>query len=413
MHVLHLLRKYNPAEWGGTETAVKRLLDGLRHHEVVSTVYCPELNFPFAQDPLRENGHTVKCFKTCVPVWGISTEQRQQLVSVGGNLMSFDLMPRLLKEPNVSLIHTHAGNRLGGIALSVAKIKRVPLVATIHGGVLDLPESAREFLRKPLQGGFEWGKIFGLFLQSRKVLSEADAILTCNKKEAELQQKQFPNKRVIVQPHGVNMQLYAQDQRNAARSAFPKLQDRNFLLVVGRIDPVKNQLWVVEQFPEVLKKFPKPALVLAGSCTDAGYGKLIEKRIQELGLENDVILTGGLSPSDPRLIGLFQAADATILPSLSETFGLVILESWAAGTTVISSRTSGAREVVRDGENGYFFDHNAPAEFHRAVEALLKNPELRTRFASSGKAVVAENYDVNVLGGRVKRLYAELIEEKK
>ncbi|MBA4149184.1 MAG: glycosyltransferase family 4 protein [Verrucomicrobia bacterium] len=411
MQVAHLLRKYNPAEWGGTETAVKRLLDGLRSHGAISKVFCPQLDTPALCDPLENGGFAVERFKSFVPVWGISNSQKQQLISVGGNLMSFDLLPKLLRE-DFSIMHTHAGNRLGGIALTAAKLKRVPLVASIHGGVLDLPEKTRAYLQQPLKGGFEWGRVFGAIFQARKVLSEADAIFTCNKKEAELQQKAFPNKRVIVQPHGVPAAEYAKDYRADAKITFPQIIGKDVLLVVGRIDPVKNQMWVVEQAPSILQRFPNTLLVFAGACTDASYGKAIEKKIEELGLRHRILLTGGLPPGDPRLIGLFQEAKAVLLPSISETFGLVILESWAAGTAVISSKNSGAIDLISPGINGWIFDLEDPATFHEAVQAALSNPEVAQRFAAHGCNFVRENFDTAVLGGRVKKLYAELIEEK-
>ncbi|MFN7137786.1 MAG: glycosyltransferase family 4 protein [Limisphaerales bacterium] len=411
MQVLHLLRKYNPVEWGGTETAVKRLLDGLRAHSVDSKVLCPALQTPVLSDPFQASGHTVERFNAFVPVLGISETQRQQLISVGGNLMSFDLFPKLLKK-RYSVLHTHAGNRLGGMALTAAKLKRVPLVSSIHGGVLDLPQKTREYLQKPLAGGFEWGKVFGAVFQSRKVLSDSDAILTCNRKEAELQQKQFPNKRVIIQPHGVTAADYARDYRADAELAFPQIVGKDILLIVGRIDPVKNQSWVVDQSPAIFEKFPNSLLVLAGSCTDAPYGKSIEKKIDHLGLQNKILLTGGLPPGDPRLIGLFQKARAVLLPSISETFGLVIIEAWASGTAVISSKNSGALDLIQPGTNGWLFDLGDPSGFHEAVRTALTQPDVANAFAQAGRLVVCQQFDTAVLGGKVKRLYEELIEEK-
>lgn len=413
MQVVHLLRKYNPSEWGGTETAIKRLLDGLRHHEINSVVLCPRIDSYVGGDPLREAGHEVRRFHAFAPVLGISKAQREQLIAVGGNLLSFDLPGLMLREKGVSVIHTHAGNRLGGVALTIAKIKKLPLVATIHGGILDLPEKAKEFLRQPLKGGFEWGKVFGVLLRSRKVLAEADAILTCNKKEAELQQKQFPHKRIVVQPHGVPAAEYQKDSRDAAIKAFPQISGKDLLLSVGRIDPVKNQGWLVDQAPQIFSKHPNAILVIAGSCTDVAYGKMVEKKIQALGLENRILLTGGLPPGDPRLIGLFQQAKAVLLPSLSETFGLVILEAWAAGTPVISSTTSGALDLIRENENGWLFDWENPKSFHHPVEIALTKPKIAARFGETGRALVLAKYDVNAIGAQVKKLYEELVEEKK
>lgn len=412
MRVAHLLRKYNPAEWGGTETAVKRLLDGLHFHGIENVVFSPRLNRPIDSDPLAETGCQVKRYKAFVPVWGISQEQKEQLVSVGGNLMSLDLPGTLLAEKDLSVIHTHTGNRLGGIAMTVARRRNIPLVASIHGGVLDLPEQAKEYLRKPLEGGVEWGKVFGLFLRSRQVLEKADAVITCNKKEAELLREKFPEKRIVVQAHGVPAEIYGRDQRDAARRAFPQILGKQVLLIVGRLDPVKNQDWVVQQFPQILAKHPNAFLVLAGSCTDAAYGEKLKRRICESGLEHKVLLTGGLPPGDPRLLGLFQSAELVLLPSISETFGLVLLEAWAAGTAVVSSRTSGARELVEVGKNGWLFDLDNPAGFHAALENALSNRGETARFAAAGQALVKEKFDTNALAGQVKNLYQQLIEEK-
>src|SRR5260221_817423 len=98
MQVVHLLRKYNPAEWGGTETALLRLFDGLRQHGVTPVVFCPRAKNGFAADPLAESGCAVKRFRACVPIWGISPEQKKKLTAVGGNLMSFDLPVALWRQ---------------------------------------------------------------------------------------------------------------------------------------------------------------------------------------------------------------------------------------------------------------------------------------------------------------------------
>jgi glycosyltransferase involved in cell wall biosynthesis len=413
MRIAHLLRKYNPAEWGGTETAVKRLFDGLRHHGVESIAYCPQIHPQHERDPFVESGFRLERFKAFVPVAGISEEQKQQLISVGGNLMSFDVIWKLLNQKNLSLIHTHTHNRLGGIALTVARAKHIPLVVTLHGGVLDLHASAKQLLQKPLEGGFEWGKIFGLPLRSRKVLQESDAIITCNKTEANLLREKHPKKTILAQPHGVPVDEYQKDSRDKAREMFPQIVGKQLLLSVGRIDSVKNQSWLIEQAPAIFQKHPNAVLFLAGSCTEAAYGKSIEREVQKRSLENRVFLTGGLPPGDPRLIGLFQEAKVLLLPSLYETFGLVILEAWAAGTPVISSRTSGASELVIDGENGWLFDLDKPEGFHSRLDVALENPTATNSMGEAGHRLVKTKYDTNVLAATVKELYETLIETKR
>lgn len=412
MHIAHILRKYNPAQWGGTETAVKQLLDGLKQLDVRGSIFCPRLDLPPARDPMSEAGHQVRRYRAFVPVLNLSDEQRAQLVSIGGNLMSADLPFALAAMSNLSVIHTHALNRIGGIALSVARFRKVPLVVTIHGGVLDLPARVKQTLAAPLAGGFEWGRIFGVLLRSRKVLEMADAIVTCNPREAALQKEKHPGKRVVIQPHCVSMAQYREDCRDKAMDAYPTLAAQKILLIVGRIDPVKNQGWVLVQMPEILKKHPDAVLVLAGACTDELYGKALRKEVRRLGIENKVLFTGGLPPGDPRLIGLMQSASAVIVPSLSETFGLIILEAWAAGAPVVSTRNSGALALVRPGENGALFELEPVEEFHRVLHGVLDDPAGAREQARRGQQLAAEDYDTFVLAGRMKRLYKELIREK-
>jgi glycosyltransferase involved in cell wall biosynthesis len=411
MRTVHLLRKYEPSQWGGTETAIQRLFAGLNEHEVESVVYCPRIKQGAAPDPLAAAGHRIERFNAFVPIVGISAQRKRQIVSVGGNLMSLDLLPRLLREKHLSVVHTHALGRIGGIGRMAARMRNVPLVVTIHGGVLDLPAEMKKDFNKPA-GGWEWGKIFGLLLRSRRLLVDADAIITCNENEARLLREQYPAKRVIVQPHGVPLAVYDQDQREQALNAFPQIRGKQILLSVGRIDPVKNQGWLIEQAPAIFQKHPRAMLVLAGACTDESYGEMIRKRIEALGLRDRVLLTGGLPPNDPRLIGLFQEAHVLLLPSKSETFGLVVLEAWATGTMVLSTRTSGACTLVRDGQNGWLFDLDNPETFHQSLGQALSESDTARRMLRRGGDEVHTQYNISALAARMKSLYEELIEEK-
>ncbi|MEW6306710.1 MAG: glycosyltransferase family 4 protein [Verrucomicrobiota bacterium] len=413
MRVAHLLRKCNAAEWGGTETAVQRLLEGLRAHRVNAVVYCPHIrNNGHHPDPLAEAGWTVKRFNACLPILGVPEQRKRQLIAVGGNLMSFDLLPALWREPDLDVIHTHTLGRLGAIALNVARRRGLPFVVTIHGGLLDLPTQLKSDLDQLGNGGWEWGKMFSLLLQTRRFFANADVVITCNEKEANLFSRQYPDKRVMVQAHGVPLARYQQDQRETARQAFPQLHNRDVLLAVGRLDPVKNQSWLIEHAPPLFKRFPDAALVLAGPCTDETYGQLIQQKIDHLGLADRVLLTGGMPPDDPRLIGLMQEAKALLLPSISETFGLVILEAWAAGIPVIASRTTGSCALIQHGRNGWLFSLVHPGEFHDAVSSVLQCPELSRELAAAGHELVRNHHDSVALAGRMKRLYEQLMEEK-
>jgi glycosyltransferase involved in cell wall biosynthesis len=414
MRVAHVLRKYNPAEWGGTETALQRLFEGLTPEAVTPVIFCPKAESNGeVDDPFELAGYPMKRFRACVPTLGLPEDEKRQQIAVGGNLMSFDLLPALWRERDLAVIHSHTLGRIGGIGLTVARRRNLPFLVTIHGGVLDLPEKLKQEFASPLSRGWEWGKIFGLLLKTRQLLDRCDAILTCNPREAELMREKYPGKRVQVQPHAVSTEVFQRDVREVAHKAFPQIRGKKVLLCVGRIDPVKNQGWLIEQFPAVLQKHPNAILVLAGACTDKIYGVRLLQRIQKLGLETHVLLTGGLPPRDPRLLGLFQEAALVLLPSISETFGLVILEAWAAGVAPVSSRTSGAHSVIQHGHNGFLFDLDKPHSFNEAVDLLLSKEQLAKEFGARGREHVKAEFDTRVLARRVKQLYEELIAEKK
>ncbi len=413
MRIAQLLRKYDPSEWGGTESAVLQLTADMADHGVESVIYAPRLLHDGGKsDPFAAAGCTVRRFRACVPIWGISSGRKMQMVAVGGNLVSFSLIGDLWKERSIDVIHSHAQGRLGAMARVVARGRRLPFVISIHGGVYDLPTEVRKALQKPYLGGWDWGRPLGLILRARHLIDQADAVITFNPREAALIRERHPGRRVQVEPHGVPTGLFARDCRDIALSAFPQLGGRQVLLILGRIDPTKNQEWVIAEATELARRHPDVCLVFVGAFTNQEYGNALLARIARDGLGNHVMLLGSLPVGDPRLVGLLQEARAVVLPSLSETFGIVILEAWAAGTPVISSRTSGALALVEDGTNGLLFDLERPGTFHSAVDQILEDPGLAKGWGTAGRAKAVANFDTAVRAESMKRLYEELIEEK-
>ncbi len=407
MHICHILRKYEPAQWGGTETAVLRLVQGLQTQGITSSIHAPRSTSSGESDPFRDIGTKVSRYHAFAPVWGISQRQRKELVSWGGNLFSFDLFTQLLQS-NVQVIHSHALNRIAGIGLRVARWKKIPHVVTLHGGALDIPAEVNEQLTAPLQGGFEWGKALGALVQSRRVLELTDAIFTCNPREARLLQQKYPHQRIIVQPHSVPAATYAVDHRAAALRAFPQIAGRDLIVKVARLDPAKNLPWLVRQLPEMKRRHPRAMLVLIGAGTTQHVVEELHREIESLGLQKDVLLTGGLTSGSPELIGLIQQARVFALSSTAEPFGIVILEAWAAGTPVISSSTSGPLALIDHGRTGLLYDLETPSTFHQAIDAVFNDSTLHRHLREQARARVLADFDVPSVAARVANVYAEL-----
>lgn len=412
MQASHILRKYDPAQWGGTETALQRLMLGLQQNGVSSVVHAPQNGLEEGPDPLRDTGAKILRYRAFVPVLGISPAQREALVSWGGNLFSFELFWQLLASGS-DVIHSHALNRLAGISLMAARTRGLPHVITLHGGALDIPDEVHAKLTAPLKGGFEWGKILGALVRSRHVLKNTDAVFTCNPREAALLQQKYPRQRIIVQPHSVPAAQYATDSRAAALKAYPQIAGRDLIVKVARLDPAKNLPWLVRQMPAVKRRHPRAMLVLVGAGTTRSVVEELHHEIARLGLGNDVLLTGGLASGSAELIGLIQSARLFVLCSSAEPFGIVILEAWAAGTPVLSSRTSGPASLIEHGRTGLLYDLDQPADFHSGIDTLMINNKLHRHLSTEALEHVRAEYDVASVAGRVARVYEELIALKR
>jgi len=330
MRVAHLLRKYDPSEWGGTESVMLQLTAEMAKLGVESIVYAPRVSpGPAQSDPLAAAGCTVRRFRAFVPIWGISPERKRQMVAVGGNMVSFGLAGSLWREKGVDIIHSHALGRLGAIGRFVARARRIPFVISIHGGAYDIPPELRAELRRPATGGWDWGRSLGFILRARRLIDQADAIITLNPLEAALVRERHPGARVLIEPHGIPTGLFSREGRPAAEEAFPGLKGRDVLVILGRIDPTKNQAWLIAEAAELARRHPRALLVLVGPFTDREYAAALLSRIARDGLQGIVMMSGSLPFGDLRLVGLLQVARAVIVPSVSETFGMVILEAWA------------------------------------------------------------------------------------
>ena len=110
--------------------------------------------------------------------------------------------------------------------------------------------------------------------------------------------------------------------------------------------------------------------------------------VSTLGLEGIVSISGAVA--DART--LIEGYDAVVIPSRSESFGLVALEAYAAGVPVIASDIPGLNEVVEDGNTGVLFRSEDPGDLVDAVARIAGDPALRNALIRNARAVVQERY---------------------
>jgi glycosyltransferase involved in cell wall biosynthesis len=155
------------------------------------------------------------------------------------------------------------------------------------------------------------------------------------------------------------------------------------VLVVARMDPAKAQDRVIAALGRLLPKFPHLRLVLAGNGsftgarTGLGLSKSdtwrahLEETARACGVTNRVVFTGHVTQQE--LESLYERCAFTVLPSVREGFGLVVVESWLFHKPVIVSARAGVSDLIEHGKNGLLFRPEDSRSIDRQMLRLLRD----------------------------------------
>jgi glycosyltransferase involved in cell wall biosynthesis len=116
-------------------------------------------------------------------------------------------------------------------------------------------------------------------------------------------------------------------------------------------------------------------------------GEELRKQTALLGLEARIHWAGAINYSD--LGFCYQDCDAFVLPTLEDTWAMVVLEAMVAGKAVLCSKFAGARELVHHGVNGFLFDPRNPTELADYMERLVRDPRLLEQFGQGSREIIA------------------------
>ncbi|MGD0587830.1 MAG: glycosyltransferase family 4 protein [Thermoplasmata archaeon] len=178
-----------------------------------------------------------------------------------------------------------------------------------------------------------------------------------------------------------------------------------FVLFVGRLASNKGLLDLAEAFAVVAKSDRSAQLVVVGE--DGGQRAPLEARVKALGISDRVHLVGHVE-GDALLSAAYREARLTVLPSEYEAFGLVLLESLAAGTPVVASRVGGIPEFVEDGKAGLLVPPKSPRELAAAISQVWSDRDLAHRLGEYGRDHVVPRYTWEGLVDRLDGLYREV-----
>jgi D-inositol-3-phosphate glycosyltransferase len=221
--------------------------------------------------------------------------------------------------------------------------------------------------------------------------------------------------RVVTVPPGVDLDVFSPGSRAAARRALDVPENAYLLLFVGRIQPLKAPDVLIRAAARMLELQPslRDRLVVAVVGGPSGSGLAQPRALQalaaRLGVE-DVVRFVDPVPQD-LLPSWYRAADVTVVPSYSESFGLVAIESQACGTPVLAASVGGLRTAVDDGTSGLLVPGHDPDDYARALAGLAADPARRGVLAC-GALDHAARFGWGATAGRMLDLYADVVTER-
>ena len=312
---------------------------------------------------------------------------------------------RIVKNENYDAIHSHYWIS-GKVAMPAAKELGIPLVHTMHTMArvknLNLAEGETPEPMIRVQG-------------ETQVVAAANALVANTDAEAASLVSLYdacPDIVHVVSP-GVDLYTFTPGQgRSAARDIVGLPHDSLVVSFVGRIQPHKGPEVLIRATSELVKHSPLMRHKLIVNIIGGASGANTEEvdRLKELttwlGIDDVVRFAPPVARGD--LAQWYRAADLVVVPSYSESFGLVALEAQACGTPVVATAVGGLRTAVADGISGVLVDGHDPKAWSSVIARLLQEPQRRV-LLSMGAIEHASHFGWNATARGTLDIYDQVI----
>ncbi len=380
MRILHVSDVYFPRV-NGVSTSIRTFraeLDALGHPSVL---VCPA--YPGAPD---EAG-VLRIPARAVP---LDPEDRAM------RWADLRALPRTLAREPFDLVHIQTPFLAHYAGLRLARARGVPAVATYHTLFEEylhhyVPLAPR-LLTRALARRFSRGQCNAL-----------DAVVVPSAPMRAALAAYGVTAPMEIIPTGIPLADFARGDGAAFRARHGIRADRPMLLYVGRVAHEKNIGFLVDVLGEVRKRVPDALLVICGEGpAEAG----LRQHVARLALEGNVAFVGYLDRATT-LLDCYRAADLFVFASRTETQGLVLLESMAAGTPVVAIAEMGTRDVLREGEGARVAPPDAAAFASIAVRLIHDRAEREALAAAAPR--YAAQWGARATAERMAAFYGRVL----
>ncbi len=308
-------------------------------------------------------------------------------------IMPENIAQDILKwKPDV--VHSQCEFSTFGIAREIAYACRIPLIHTYH----TVYENYTHYFCFSHAMGKKMAKIF-----SRKILSDVNAVIVPSGKIQVMLKGYGVNKTIYNIPSGINMEKYESNKskkRENLRSRLGISQDECLILYVGRLAKEKN---IEEVFQFLAKIGPDQRMLIVG---DGPYRAEFERRAETLGVRNQLIFTGMISPEE--VPDYYAVGDIFISASNSETQGLTYMEAMASALPLLCRADDCLKDVIASGTNGFLY--HTEEDFLYYFEQLKNDFLYRNQMGIMARKSIQERYSIQVFANSCIEVYHKAIQ---
>ena len=303
-------------------------------------------------------------------------------------MVSANIMQDILEwKPDV--VHSQCEFSTFRIAREIAYQCQIPLVHTYH--------TVYENYTHYFCFSHTMGKKMARLL-SRKILADVDGVIVPSGKIQTMLRRYGITKPIYNIPSGIDMEQYTRDrakERKQIRAALGIRPEECILLYTGRLAKEKN---VEEIFSFLGKLGQGQRMLLVG---DGPYRAELEKTAETLGIREQLIFTGMVSPE--KVPDYYAAGDIFVSASNSETQGLTYMEAMASALPLLCKADDCLKDVIVNGTNGLLY--HTEEEFLRCFKALKNDASYRKRLGDMARQSIQERYSIEVFADSCVQVY--------
>ena len=362
---------------------------------------------------LREKGHNVYIFAPQYPQ--IDTNSEPGVIRIPSTYSwvappyrisnpwaARKIFRQLFQQLDLDVVHSHIPSIMLYPAYQVSKELGIPHVTTYHTYLERYAPHIAPIIPKPLA---RWLAM----ACSRSFCNRSECVIVHSKVMQGVLQRYGIKTRIECISPGIDLETLKNADGLRIRREFGLKQNDRVLVYVGRLTSEKNIRFLFAVMSRLLRDNTVGSLKMLIVGTGR-HERDIKRDCHRMGLDEAVIFAG-LVKDRRRLADFYAAGDVFIFASVTETFGMVLVEAEACGTPVVAVGEGGALDAVRDGYGGFLTQLDVE-QFTGRVRRLLLNPEVRRE--QSRKALDhAKQFSLDVMTTRLLKLYESLVEHKR